>query len=260
MKDLTIIIPSFNASGRLAETLDSIRAQSSELNFEVLICDNNSTDSTPQVVSNFHDLPISFFSEPDTGMYAALANSLRRASGRYHCYINCGDIFDTSFFSVVYHCLSNISPCWYIGLPASRDELGHLTGIRSLFFTSRKLILAGFHNGFYDHFLQQESIFWHHRLSSELDLNVLPTFRLAGDAYLWHSFALLVSPKTLSFSFSSYRHHPSPLSGNRKLYLSEYYTIYPRSIKPMFFLLFLLSKGLRAIESTHLLLLRMLCQ
>ena len=207
-------------------------------------------------MATFPDLPINLSIESDCGMYDAISKGLRKSSGSYHCYINCGDLFDPSFFDVVAHFLPNSSPCWFIGLPASRDQNGHLLTVRSRFFTSQRLILSGYHNGFYDHFLQQESIFWHHELSRQVDLETLSSFRLAGDAYLWRIFATLTPPKLIRSSFSSYRQHPSPLSGNRVLYMREFYDIYPRRIKPLFILLFLLAKLMRAFESSYLILLR----
>ena len=258
MKDLTIIIPSFNTSCRLADTLQSIRGQLSIIDFEILIFDNISVDGFGSVVARFFDLPISSFVEADSGMYSAISKGLSQAKGFYHCYINCGDLFDPFFFDVVSHLPRTSPKTWYMGLPGSRNDTGHLTSVRSHFFTSQRLILAGYHNGFYNHFLQQESIFWHYSLSQQLDLSTLSTFRLAGDAYIWRTFASLAPPQLLSFSFSSYRHHPNPLSANRDLYLHEFYKIYPRRIKPLCLLLFLLSKILRVFESSAFLLSRTL--
>lgn len=51
--DLTVVIPAFNAAGTLAEQLEALSQQTFEGSWEVLVCDNGSTDDTSAVVAAF---------------------------------------------------------------------------------------------------------------------------------------------------------------------------------------------------------------
>ena len=223
---LTIIIASFNRGSLLEETLRSIRDQRSDLSYEVIIVDNMSTDCTLDVLHRFCSLPLVLIREGDRGMYSAIAKGISRCSGQYICYINCGDLFDPYFFATVTRVDRTHPGEWYIGLPTSRNEDYGTTAIRTDFYTSSRLIKMGYHNGFHDHFLQQESIFWHKSFNDEIDLERLASFRLAGDSYLWLCFALVAEPIQLGISISGYTHHANPLSEDRRLYMQEFCAVY----------------------------------
>jgi len=52
--EITVVISTYNRSGRLAATLDSVlEQQSREVRYEVIVVDNNSTDSTREVVESY---------------------------------------------------------------------------------------------------------------------------------------------------------------------------------------------------------------
>ncbi|GAB6859016.1 glycosyltransferase family 2 protein [Microbacterium xylanilyticum] len=46
----SVVIPAYNAAGTLAEQLEALRGQDADQGFEVLVCDNGSTDRTADVV------------------------------------------------------------------------------------------------------------------------------------------------------------------------------------------------------------------
>ncbi|MEO1403424.1 MAG: hormogonium polysaccharide biosynthesis glycosyltransferase HpsE [Cyanobacteria bacterium J06635_1] len=50
--DITVVIPTYNGAGRVVQVLDKLRSQRNALGFtwEVIVCDNNSTDETERVV------------------------------------------------------------------------------------------------------------------------------------------------------------------------------------------------------------------
>lgn len=189
--------------------------------------DNCSSDHTIEIIKKFSNLPIKLYSEPDSGLYDGIARGLAKSKGVYHCYINCGDLYDHSFFDTLLRIHRQGGSSWYLGLPAIRDSNYSLIGVRTNFFTNSRLILSGYHNGSCDHYLQQESIFWHSSLTTLLDLERLKTFRLAGDSYLWHSFASHAEPVLLNVSIAAYTHHPKPLSSDKSLYRAEFNLVYP---------------------------------
>lgn len=53
--DVTVVIPTYNGAERLPVLLDQLRSQTNTetLNWEIIVCDNNSTDDTSVVVSDY---------------------------------------------------------------------------------------------------------------------------------------------------------------------------------------------------------------
>ena len=45
--------------------------------------------------------------------------------------------------------------------------------------------------------LQQESTFWRAEMMAIVDLDMLASYRLAGDDYLWNTFATMAGPKVV---------------------------------------------------------------
>ena len=93
------VTPVFNRAAHLAETLESVlRQEYPEL--EYIVVDGSSTDGTLDIICRYearNDFPqrISLvISEPDQGMYDAIAKGFERASGDIYCYLNADDLFE----------------------------------------------------------------------------------------------------------------------------------------------------------------------
>ena len=77
MTDLTVLMPTFNRSTVLRQTLEALcRVRAGELSIEIVVIDNGSTDDTPQVLREFSSrLPLRQIYEPNAGK----SNALNRA-------------------------------------------------------------------------------------------------------------------------------------------------------------------------------------
>ena len=87
---LTIIIPSYQLGHAIGEALDSIRQQDFS-DYEVLIMDGGSTDSTASVVAKASDLPITFIQEKDSGVYDAMNKGIELAKGKWLYFMGADD-------------------------------------------------------------------------------------------------------------------------------------------------------------------------
>ncbi|RPD41795.1 glycosyltransferase family 2 protein [Chitinophaga barathri] len=87
---VSIVIPVYNGQEYIKETLDSIFNQSYR-NFEIIVVDGASTDSTMEIVAQHRGLIDVIISEKDEGMYDALRKGMDKATGEYLCYINADD-------------------------------------------------------------------------------------------------------------------------------------------------------------------------
>lgn len=86
----SIIIATYNAENLLPITLDSLQKQTYK-NFELIIIDGNSKDSTKNIITSRPDIITSWISEPDNGIYDAWNKGIGIASGKWICFIGAGD-------------------------------------------------------------------------------------------------------------------------------------------------------------------------
>lgn len=92
---VSIIVPTYNSSKTVADTLESILAQTYQ-NFEVVLCDGASQDNTIQIVEQYRDKlgdRLKAVSEPDKGIYDALNKGIERASGDIIGVLNSHDFY-----------------------------------------------------------------------------------------------------------------------------------------------------------------------
>ena len=91
---LTIVTINRNNAEGLRQTLSSVARQTYQ-DFEYIIVDGASTDSSVEIVKELDAQPKSFawnwISEPDTGIYNAMNKGVRMATGDYVLMLNSGD-------------------------------------------------------------------------------------------------------------------------------------------------------------------------
>lgn len=88
----SIIIPTFNRSKKLHRALESVSNQSIK-DFEVLVCDDGSTDDTRDIVAAYKNtLNLTYFHEENWGGPARPRNNgLRAAQGEWICFLDADD-------------------------------------------------------------------------------------------------------------------------------------------------------------------------
>ena len=90
----SIIIPVYNAVDSLAETLDSILVQTCK-NYEVIIVDGLSTDSTQKIIEEYEKKPdgrLRWISELDKGIYDAMNKGIDMARGDWIYFLGSDDV------------------------------------------------------------------------------------------------------------------------------------------------------------------------
>ena len=89
MKLSIVTINRNNAEG-LRKTIDSVVSQSFN-DFEYIVIDGASTDSSVEVIKEYQDRITYWVSEPDSGVYQAMNKGIRKACGEYILMLNSGD-------------------------------------------------------------------------------------------------------------------------------------------------------------------------
>lgn len=193
--EFRVIIPVYNAGEKIKRTLESVAAQSSlregKDSVHCLVVDGGSSDDTFDHVTSMGDSRIEVISEPDSGMYDALAKGLSRIgqSGDVTCYLPAGEMFDPSAFSIVSDVFGTFSKIhWLQGQALTRNLHGQITDSTLPYPYRRQWIECGIY-GTRLHHIQQESTFWRSALNTKFDLDILRSLKLAGDFFLWRSLA-----------------------------------------------------------------------
>jgi glycosyltransferase involved in cell wall biosynthesis len=105
--DVSIIIPLYNKENFIIDTLKSIRAQDFK-NWECIIIDDGSTDSSLKVVTDFcnaHSGNWKIYSVPNGGQTKARNIGISHATGRYLAFLDADDLWVTNKLSFQFNYL-----------------------------------------------------------------------------------------------------------------------------------------------------------
>lgn len=230
MVKFSVVTPCLNPGHLLPETVESILGQravrTGRVHLEYVIVDGGSTDGTRGYLESLVDPRVTWVSEPDKGMYDALAKGLERLSGDVHSYLNAGDLYHPHAFDVVADAIGQTDG-WLTGMAVKYNERGDVVAAR----TPAGFRSEWFRKQMYDErrlkFLQQESTFWASDLTATLDLGRLRSFRLAGDAYLWATFSRHAHLMVVGAHLGGFRLHGSQLSDDLGAYWDEMASFLP---------------------------------
>lgn len=230
---VSIICPVFNSERYLRETIESVVEQNYG-NIEFIIIDGNSTDGTGILVDEYMDRIAHYVSEPDRGMYDALAKGFELSAGEIICYINAGDFLNPFAISAVVEIFESTEAQWITGYRSICNERSIVTHVDLPFRYKRSLLKTGSY-GTRLPYVQQETTFWRRGLLTGLDLEYFRNLRFAGDYYLWWTFAGTASLDVVSCPFGVFKKHAGQLSENIEKYANEVRS-FSRKRSPLHFL------------------------
>ena len=218
---ISIVTPTYNSEEYLEDCILSIKNQKAR-NFEHIIIDGGSTDSTLSIIRKYENTyPMKWISEPDKGMYDAIAKGFRLAKGDVFCWLNSDDIYMPWATEVMEKVFKNSSIQWCSGFPSYLDSDGIMyQKIKFRVAFSQKCIRNGYMRPELMGSIQQEATFWRRELwekSGGLDV----TYKSAGDFHLWKTFANYAPMYTVNSVISSFRIHEGQKSADRMFYMNE---------------------------------------
>ena len=185
---ISIVTVTYNAVQHLPDTLKTIRAQDYP-NVEWIVIDGGSKDGTTDFLCANEDVIDYWVSEPDRGMYDALAKGFERANGEILCWLNAGDMFLLGALSTVAEVFqARPETNWITGI-----HFWHLPGCRIIGCYippgySSDLIGCGAYGKSLP-YIQQESTFFRRSMLNGVNMERFREFKLAGDLYLWFRFS-----------------------------------------------------------------------
>lgn len=92
MPAVSVIIPAYNQGEYLKRAIQSVLEQTFS-DFEVIVVDDGSTDSTPDVVKEFTDPRIHYIRQENRGLSGARNTGIRNACGCYLSFLDSDDLF-----------------------------------------------------------------------------------------------------------------------------------------------------------------------
>lgn len=95
---VSIITPMYNGARYVAETIDSVLAQTYE-KWEMIIVDDGSKDNGAEIVSQYiqRDKRICLLRQPNGGSASARNNGIRHAKGQYIALLDADDLWESLF-------------------------------------------------------------------------------------------------------------------------------------------------------------------
>ena len=199
---ISVITTTYNCENYIDDTIESVLNQKGDFYLEYIVIDAMSSDSTWEKIKKYKQLVDSGFyngrtlgitmiikSEKDGGMYEGISKGLKIATGDIISYINGDDMYFHNAFSTVNEIFSQFTNVkWITGNPCSYNTKGQIISVVKNYTYFKHLILKGVY-GLNIYFIQQESCFWRRELCDEIDIEKWKSYKLAGDYFLWHTFA-----------------------------------------------------------------------
>lgn len=121
---ISVLLPTYNRANYLAETISSVLAQTFD-DFELVIVDDGSTDSTRALVESYTDPRIRYIYRSNRGVSAALNTAWRAAQGEYVAMIGSDDVWLPGQIETL---LRLIAPNPSLGLVYARAQAMNVQG------------------------------------------------------------------------------------------------------------------------------------
>lgn len=171
MKDLSIIIVSYNTAKLTVECIESVFRTVKNISFEIIVVDNNSKDNSAKVIKDFRSKikdrePLTVVENSENYGFSKANNiGIKKSSGRYVLFLNSDTVvYENTLDKMVEFMDQNIkvgaSTCYlempngrmddasHRGFPTPWRALTHFSGLSKLFPHSK--IFSGYNLGYLD--------------------------------------------------------------------------------------------------------------
>ena len=124
---ISVIIPAYNAERFIAQTIESVIAQSHQ-NLEILVIDDGSSDSTVNIVQYYmeKDARITVIQQANAGVAAARNRGIEKARGEFIAPIDADDIWFPKYLEAQLPLMDNMKVGMVYAWSIFIDEVGRL--------------------------------------------------------------------------------------------------------------------------------------
>ena len=253
-KSIFIVTPSYNASGTIERTIQSIINLQDVDYLRYHIQDGVSSDGTQDIIKKidtiikknpvkYGHIDFSWSSEKDNGMYDAIAKGFQKMSipdDAFMGWINADDILFPDALKKIFEVITTLQNIQWIGgrhCIIDEDDIIITKGGSNIFYP-QFLLKNGCCDGKNWYYIQQEGSFWRKTLwDATGGLNI--DLRYAGDWDLWRRMALHAPFIYCPFFTGAFRKRLGQLSSHSG-YQDEINLLLPQTKRKKAFLMFLL--------------------
>lgn len=194
---ISLVTPTFNRAATLPATLASVAAQTGAHKLQYVVVDGGSTDETVDMLRADPPGVTDWVSEPDDGMYDAIAKGFARTDGEILGWLNSDDTLFPWALHLVTRIFEDVPEIQWISTltQAAVDADGDIRYFRKVPGYAQQAFFDGVYFGFggagdlhATEFIQQESTFFRRSLWEKVGEPALRSQSLAGDFALWTAF------------------------------------------------------------------------
>jgi glycosyltransferase involved in cell wall biosynthesis len=157
--DVSILVPVFNGQKFIGRCLRSLNRQVTDLNYEIVVVDDGSTDLTSYAIGQFGRDVKTITHKHNLGLPAALNSGLKVAKGEYFVRVDADDFVNKWFIQFLYEFLTRNShldavACDYLLVDENEAVLSRENAEQSpiacglMFKTNQVLALGGYDESF----------------------------------------------------------------------------------------------------------------
>ena len=210
---ITVVTPVYNGANTIRETIESVLNQQYP-HLEYIIVDGGSTDGTLSIVNEYRQHLTQVISEPDRGMYDAIAKGFTVATGTILAYLNSDDLYEPDALRRVglyFADHPNVEVIYH-------EDTVAVAGWR--FPNRRQPRFVDFYTLLQGHILYQDGVFFRRRAYEAVG-GVNRDMKLAGDWDLWVRLARRYPFHKLDGHRSCFRIRANQLSADANRYFAE---------------------------------------
>ena len=142
----SVIIPAYNAALTIQRTLDSVAKQAYS-NFEVVICNDGSTDKTEYLLMNWMDanpqVSCILINQPNLGVAAARNAAMEKARGQYLAFLDADDCWSNNKLSKINELLNGNPEATWIAHHMMESGIGSALRLVKPLTRSVELVIQG---------------------------------------------------------------------------------------------------------------------
>ena len=213
---ISIVTPSFNMSGYLRRTADSILSQQGPFELEWIVMDGGSTDGTLELLGALasSDPRVRLTSEPDRGQSHALNKGLARATGDVAAWLNADDLYTPGALAAVADAFSRHPGAqWLVGRCEVIDANDRPIRGAVVRYKERQLRRYRYRKLLRENFIPQPAVFWR-RAFAEAVGPLDESLNFTMDYDLWLRMGRRSDPLVLDAPLARFRLHETSKSGD----------------------------------------------
>ena len=222
MKDnfFSVITPVYNGEKFIEKTILSILNQKFT-NFEYIIVDGNSTDTTHKIIKKYSKQINKIIIENDEGMYDAIDKGINNSNGQFIIWVNSDDLLvDENVLLNLYNFLSKKKIEWVTGRVSfiKNDNLKIFSFLPYIY--PQSIIQKGLAHGCFWGFVQQESTVFSRNIYNKVG-GFNKSLKMAGDFDLWQKFSFITKLHSCNILIGAQRRWSGQMQNDLVYYYNE---------------------------------------